>query len=183
VSLEDGVSGVLEASKGGTGLVGSGAAGNFLRSTGSGWSSSPLTGSEVPSGSTHYIQNQDSAPQSAGLWIGGIARVGALQVGGGTVLQRVQVGTLDLSPPGRCERYPIFKCNYTYSLSFPQAFSSVPTVIATPRATCAHCGDTFSITTKNVSEWGFDVVVTRTDPSNFGGDWGQVLQIDFMASN
>ncbi|HYO54571.1 hypothetical protein [Archangium sp.] len=183
VSLGTGVSGVLPVSNGGTGLGSPGAAGNVLRSTGTGWTSSPLTGGDVPSGSGHYIQNQDRAPQSASLWITGTAGVGALQVGGGTVLNRLQMGTLVLDPPGRCTGFPFIQCNYTYSLSFPMEFSSPPTLLVTPRNECGGCSDTFNVTTRNVTSAGFDVVVTRTDPGHAGGDWGQFLQLDFLASN
>ena len=183
VSLGTDVSGVLPTSHGGTGLGSPGAAGNVLRSTGTGWTSSPLTGADVPTGSNHYIQNQDGAAQDARMWISGPAHVGALQVGGGSLLQRVQMGTLWLDPPGRCEGFPILQCNYTYWLSFPMAFSSPPTVIVTPRSSCSDCSDTFNVTTKNVTETGFELVVTRTDPYHAGGDWGQFLQIDFLAGN
>ncbi|HEX5750801.1 MAG TPA: hypothetical protein VFZ09_31545 [Archangium sp.] len=183
VSLEGDVSGVLLPGNGGTGLSSPGAEGNVLRSTGTGWISSPLSGGDVPSGSGHYIQNQDGSPQDARLWIAGRASVGSLQVGGGTPLNQVQMGTLVLNPPRSCGGYPIVQCNYTYSLSFPAAFSSVPALQVTPRSECGNCADTFSITTRNVSETGFELVVTRTDPGAFGNDWGQFLQIDFMAGN
>ncbi|HZH14196.1 MAG TPA: hypothetical protein VE057_07545 [Archangium sp.] len=102
VSLGGDVSGVLPVGNGGTGLDSPGAAGNVLRSTGSGWTSSPLTGGDVPAGSGHYIQNQHGAPQNAQLWINGRASVGALQVGGGTPLRQVQMGTRVLNPPRKC---------------------------------------------------------------------------------
>jgi hypothetical protein len=183
VSLDTDVSGVLPAGRGGTGLDSPGAAGNVLRSTGSGWTSAPLSGSDLPGGSGHYIQNQGSTPQNAQLWISGQANVGSLQVGGGTPLQRVQMGSLWLNPPGRCDGYPIIQCNYTWSLSFPTPFSSPPTVIVTPRSSCWDCGDTFNVTTRNVTETGFEVVVTRTDPYRLGSNWGQYLQLDFLAGN
>ncbi|QRK12097.1 H-type lectin domain-containing protein [Archangium violaceum] len=183
VALESDVSGVLPAANGGTGLDSPGAAGNVLRSTGTGWASGPLTGSDMPGGSGHYIQNQDGAPQDARMSISGKASVGALQVGGGTTFQRVQMGTFVLNPPGRCGGYPVVKCNYTYSFWFPMAFSSPPTVLASPRSECWDCSDTFNVTVRSVTNRGFNVVVTRTDPSRAGGDWGQSLRIDFLAGN
>ncbi|QRN96381.1 H-type lectin domain-containing protein [Archangium violaceum] len=183
VSLDKDVSGVLPPARGGTGLASPGAAGNVLRSTGSGWASSPLTGGDVPGGSGNYIQNQASTQQNARMWISGLASVGSLRVGGGTLLQRVQMGSLVLNPPGRCDGFPIIQCNYTWSLAFPSAFSSPPTVIVTPRSGCWNCTDTFNVTTRNVTETGFDLVVTRTDPHHLGADWGQYLQIDFLAGN
>ncbi|HYO67441.1 MAG TPA: hypothetical protein VEU33_15305, partial [Archangium sp.] len=82
-----------------------------------------------------------------------------------------------------CSGYPIVQCNYTYWLPFPTAFSSPPALQVTPRSECGDCGDTYNLTTRNVTETGFELVVTRTDPGAFGNDWGQFLRIDFMAGN
>ncbi len=183
VSLGGEVSGVLSVANGGTGLSSPGAAGNVLRSTGSGWTSSPLSGGDVPAGSGHYIQNQDWRPQDARLWISGRANVGSLQVGGGTPLNQVQMGTLVLNPPRSCSGFPFVQCNYSYSLSFPAAFSSPPSLQITPRSECGDCADTYNVTTRNVTETGFQLVVTRTDPGAFGDSWGQFLRIDFVAGN
>jgi len=183
VSLNGEVTGVLPVGHGGTGLASPGPVGNVLRSTGTGWASAPLNAGDVPGGSNHYIQNQGGAPQGAQLWISGTARVGGLQVGEGSHLQGLQLGSLTLSPPGRCDGFPIVRCTYTYWLPFPTAFSSPPTVIVTPRATCGDCADTFNVTTRNVGAEGFEIVVTRTDPYSLGRDWGQELQLDFVAGN
>lgn len=183
VSLGGEVSGVLPVENGGTGLSSPGAAGNVLRSTGSGWTSSPLSGGDVPAGSGHYIQNQDGAPQEARLWINGRASVGSLQVGGGTPLNQVQLGTLVLNPPRPCSGFPFVQCNYSYSLSFPAAFSSVPSLNVTTRSECGDCADTYNVTTRNVTETGFELVITRTDPGALGDGWGQFLRIDYMAGN
>jgi hypothetical protein len=183
VSLGTDVGGVLPVGNGGTGLSSPGAAGNVLRSTGSGWVSGPLTGGDLPGGSNQYIQNQGGTKQDAQLWISGTARVGGLQVGEGSHLQALQLGSITLSPPGRCDGFPIVRCTYAYWLPFPTAFSSPPTVIVTPRATCGDCADTFNVTTRNVGHEGFEIIVTRTDPYSLGGDWGQELQLDFVAGN
>ena len=183
VSLSTDVGGVLPVGNGGTGLSSPGAAGNVLRSTGSGWVSGPLTGGDIPGGSNQYIQNQGGTKQDAQLWISGTARVGGLQVGEGSHLQALQLGSITLSPPGRCDGFPIVRCTYTYWLPFPTAFSSPPMVIVTPRATCGDCADTFNVTTRNVGHEGFEIVVTRTDPYSLGEDWGQDLQLDFVAGN
>ena len=183
VSLGGDVSGVLPVGNGGTGLDSPGAAGNVLRSTGSGWTSGPLTGADVPAGSGYYIQNQDAAPQNARLWIDGRASVGTLQVGGGTPLNQVQLGTHVLNPPRKCSGFPFVQCNYTYSLWFPQPFSTPPFLFVTPKNNCTNCPDTYNVTTMNVTETGFDIVVTRTDPGAFGNDWAQSLRIDFIAGN
>jgi hypothetical protein len=183
VSLGGEVSGVLPVANGGTGLDSPGAAGNVLRSTGSGWTSAPLTGADVPAGSGQYIQNQGTSPQDAQMWINGGAIVGSLQVGGGTALNQLQVGTLVLNPPRPCSNYPFVQCNYSYSLSFPRAFSYPPSLLVTPRNECGGCADTFNLTTRNVTRTGFELVVTRTDPGAFGDGWGQALRIDFVAGN
>jgi hypothetical protein len=183
VSLNGEVTGVLPVGNGGTGLASPGWEGNVLRSTGYGWESAPLRAGDVPAGSNHYIQNQGASKQGAQLWISGTARVGGLQVGAGSHLQGLQLGSLTLSPPGRCDGFPIVRCTYTYWLPFPTAFSSPPTVIVTPRATCGDCADTFNVITRNVGTEGFEIVVTRTDPYSLGGDWGQELQLDFVAGN
>ncbi|HET9317662.1 MAG TPA: DNRLRE domain-containing protein, partial [Vicinamibacteria bacterium] len=52
--------GVVPAANGGTGLGSPGAAGAFLRSDGTGWTSAPLTAPDVPPGSGNYIQNSTS---------------------------------------------------------------------------------------------------------------------------
>jgi hypothetical protein len=51
------LTGTLPLARGGTGVTSSGASGNFLRSNGSIWTSSPLSSSDLPSGSGSYIQN------------------------------------------------------------------------------------------------------------------------------
>ncbi len=51
------VTGVLDRASGGTGLGASGAAGNFLRSDGMNWTSSPFQASDIPVLSTSFIQN------------------------------------------------------------------------------------------------------------------------------
>ncbi|HEX8434519.1 H-type lectin domain-containing protein [Archangium sp.] len=183
VVLDSEVGGVLPAANGGTGLSAPGWAGNFLRSTGTGWTSGPLTGADVPAGSGHYIQNQGGVAQNARMWITGQASVGGLQVGEGTSFQKLQMGTLWLNPPSKCTGYPVIKCNYVYSLWFPKAFSSPPTVVVTPRSSCSNCADMFTTTTRNVTQTGFQLVITRSDANHDGESWGQFLQIDYLAGN
>ena len=64
--------GLIPASKGGTGLSTTGAAGNLLRSNGAVWASSPLQAMDVPGGSSNYVQNTIS--QQAGTTSAGTAR-------------------------------------------------------------------------------------------------------------
>ena len=68
---------------GGTGISVPGSPGNFLRSTGSGWQSQGLTSSDIPSGSTNYIQNGGTPQSGASFNIGGSGTIaGTLTVGG-----------------------------------------------------------------------------------------------------
>lgn len=106
------VTGVVGVSNGGTGLSSSGAAGNFLRSSGGTWTSSALQSADIPAGSPNYIQNQSAAAQSASMRIDGQIRTGnLLRVGsetgttdlpgefitgfGGLVIRRVDSRTLN----------------------------------------------------------------------------------------
>jgi hypothetical protein len=72
---------VLGVGNGGTGLNSSGGAGNYLRSNGTIWTSSPLLTLDIPSGSNHYIQNT-TGQQSANFSISGNGVIaGTLGVG------------------------------------------------------------------------------------------------------
>ncbi|HEY6118348.1 MAG TPA: tail fiber domain-containing protein [Pyrinomonadaceae bacterium] len=62
--------GLLPLARGGTGLSSSGAAGNFLRSDGSNWTSSLLQATDIPAGSGNYIQNT-TTPQAANFNVTG----------------------------------------------------------------------------------------------------------------
>jgi hypothetical protein len=66
-------SGTLAIARGGTGLTAPGASGNFLRSDGKTWTSTPLGASDIPSGSPAYIQVKDllDKPQIANFSIVG----------------------------------------------------------------------------------------------------------------
>lgn len=57
--------GTVPVNRGGTGLAVSGTAGYYLRSDGTNWVSSAIQGSDIPAGSSSYIQNQSAAPQSS----------------------------------------------------------------------------------------------------------------------
>lgn len=70
--------GTLGTARGGTGLDAAGAAGNYLRSDGTNWTSLPLQSADVPAGSGNYIQNTTS-PQAAGNFnISGTGTAGIL---------------------------------------------------------------------------------------------------------
>ena len=72
------VTGVVGVSNGGTGLSSSGAAGNFLRSSGGTWTSSALQAADIPAGNANYIQNQSAVAQSASMRIDGQIRTNNL---------------------------------------------------------------------------------------------------------
>src|SRR5262249_26619415 len=63
--------GIVPAINGGTGLSSPGAAGNFLRSNGTAWTSGPLSASDIPAGSGNYIQNTGSQQSAASFNISG----------------------------------------------------------------------------------------------------------------
>lgn len=69
------LSGALLFNRGGTGLTASGASGNFLRSTGSGWTSAALAAADLPAGSGNYIRNT-TTPQTGNFNITGSGTVG-----------------------------------------------------------------------------------------------------------
>ncbi|HLJ67790.1 MAG TPA: hypothetical protein VKX16_10575, partial [Chloroflexota bacterium] len=81
-----------------------GAAGNYLRSNGTSWSSSPIQASDLPPGSNNYIQNTTTQQASANFNIAGNGTVGGIlsagksatiapSGGSGTLLQVGTAGT------------------------------------------------------------------------------------------
>lgn len=77
--------GTLATARGGTGLATPGAAGNYLRSNGANWISSPLLANDLPGGSTDYIQNrtaQQSRQSNASFNISGNGTVGGTLAAG-----------------------------------------------------------------------------------------------------
>jgi hypothetical protein len=81
-TLDNSRLGVVPTSKGGTGLIASGAEGNFLRSDGTNWNSSALQASDIPPGSASYIQNTTSQQVNSNFNISGDGTiVGTLSAG------------------------------------------------------------------------------------------------------
>lgn len=70
------VSGIVGMSNGGTGLSAAGSAGNYLRSDGTAWTSSPLQASDLPAGSSSYIQNGSVPQTSASFNVDGNGTIG-----------------------------------------------------------------------------------------------------------
>jgi hypothetical protein len=70
--------GVVPSANGGTGLGSAGATGNFLRSNGSNWTSSPLVAADVPGGSGNYIQNTTAQQAGSNFSISGNGIAGGI---------------------------------------------------------------------------------------------------------
>ncbi|WP_297324999.1 H-type lectin domain-containing protein [Nitrosomonas sp.] len=104
---------------------------------------------------------------------GNIAVGGTFQLNGGAVFSKFQTGTTSLGSNG------VDKGSVSFSISFPQPFSSIPKVIATARDVESH-GDVFVVSTKGIHPNGFSINVRRLDswPVN---TWGQNLHLDWFA--
>src|SRR5262245_31180784 len=91
--------GIVPPVKGGTGLNSPGSAGNFLRSLGSAWTSTPLVATDLPPGSGNYIRNT-TVQQPANFHIGGTGTADTLDattqlnLGGLRVLRRLGIDSL-----------------------------------------------------------------------------------------
>jgi hypothetical protein len=84
--------GIVPTLNGGTGLSSAGSAGNFLRSTGTGWTSAPIQPSDVPGLVGNFILNGTTRQANASFSIGGTGVVGGrLGVGVETPSARVDV--------------------------------------------------------------------------------------------
>ena len=95
--------GVVQAFNGGTGLSSPGAVGNFLRSGGNAWTSSPLFPADIPSGSANYIQNGTFIQSFANFNINGTGKAaildaGEIRVGGAQGLRRVGIDNFLAGP-------------------------------------------------------------------------------------
>lgn len=108
------------------------------------------------------------------LEVNGVLTVSnAFQLGDGTVFNKFQTGTTPLGSNG------VDKGSISFSISFPQPFSSIPKVIVTARDVESH-GDVFVVSTKGIHPNGFSINVRRLDswPIN---TWGQNLHLDWFA--
>ena len=72
----DGLTGVLGPLNGGTGIGTLPVAGTFLRSNGAGWSASGIQASDLPAGSTNYVQNTTTPQTTTNFNISGNGTVG-----------------------------------------------------------------------------------------------------------
>jgi hypothetical protein len=68
--------GTVPVANGGTGLTAAGAAGNYLRSDGTVWTSAALQAGDLPAGSANYVQNTTSPQAGASFNIAGSGTVG-----------------------------------------------------------------------------------------------------------
>ena len=96
------ITGVLGAPNGGTGLSVVGTLGNFLRSNGTAWVSQPFLVSDIPSGSTSYVQNTSVQQGTSNFNISGNGTAGGTLSGNAvnTVTQYNIAGTRVFSSPG-----------------------------------------------------------------------------------
>jgi hypothetical protein len=89
------ITGILGAANGGTGISAPGAATNFLRSTGGGgWTAAPFTVADVPSGSSHYIQNGVGQQALSNFNISGNGTIGGSLNVGGTITGSLNVSNI-----------------------------------------------------------------------------------------
>ncbi|MFN6963199.1 MAG: tail fiber domain-containing protein [Pyrinomonadaceae bacterium] len=93
------LTGVLGAANGGTGINSPGAAGSFLRSTGTAWAASPILAADIPAGSSSYIQNQNAAAQaSANFNISGSGTLGgSLTAASATITGAANAGSANIT--------------------------------------------------------------------------------------
>lgn len=77
------LTGTVGVGNGGTGLSSAGTSGHFLKSTGSGFATVALAGTDLPSGSVHYVQNGTTPQAGTSFSVAGSGAVGTnLTVGG-----------------------------------------------------------------------------------------------------
>lgn len=142
------------------------------------WNDSLVFNEFVPAETTplFIVGNGDFMAPSNALVVfkSGLTQVeGQLQLSGGTTLNMIQSGTATIgtNPDGGVK---------ATSITFPNgAFSSAPRVTCTVRG--GNFVDTFVVSTRAISTTGFTVNIYRVD--NGGGNWGQNLQLDWIAVN
>lgn len=70
------ISGILGVSSGGTGLNSVGTSGHFLKSNGTGWTTSPLSASDIPNLAATYVLNTTSPQAGANFNVAGNGTIG-----------------------------------------------------------------------------------------------------------
>jgi hypothetical protein len=88
--------GIVPTINGGTGLSAAGAIGNFLRSTGTGWTSAPIQASDIPGLVGSFIFNGTTRQENASFSIGGTGVVGD-RLGVGVEAPSARVDVLGVS--------------------------------------------------------------------------------------
>ncbi len=100
------ITGTLGTANGGTGLTGVGSNGHFLKSNGTAWTTAPLSASDIPTGSTGYVQNTTTQQAATNFNIAGSGTIGTnLTVGGNLSLGGALTGTFTI--PGASISGPI----------------------------------------------------------------------------
>ena len=104
------------------------------------------------------------------LDVNGNTTTNGLQVGTGTMFTNMQGGKADVGSSGGEV--------LTHTVTFPTAFSGVPTVICTASTEPGqNYDDSFNVTIRNVSATGFVMIINRVD----GSTWGQNLDVNWFA--
>ncbi len=111
-----------------------------------------------------------SVTSGGGVYVGGALEIiTSLRVNNGTTFARIQggVGTIGGGAGGVKQ----------VVINFPLAFTTTPTVVATPRG--QGFADTFAMSIQTISVSSFTVNVYRVDSA--GSGWGQNLLVDWLA--
>jgi hypothetical protein len=118
-----------------------------------------------------YVGIGNSAP-AAQLDVTGTTTTDGLQIGNGTVITKMQSGSVTVGSSGSSSQ--------TYTIFFPVAFATtIPRVFATARNEPASSfGDSFSVSIRAISATAVTLNIQRTD-ANTG--WGQQLRVDWFA--
>jgi len=108
----------------------------------------------------------------AKLDVVGTTTTDGLQVGNGTVITKMQTGSVTVGPSATSE--------LVYTLTFPVAFTSTtPKVFATARnEPSTSYSDAFSVSIKSISATTVTFNIQRTDTN---GTWAQQLRLDWFA--
>jgi hypothetical protein len=105
----------------------------------------------------------------AKLEVAGFLKTSSLSIGGGTVVTKLVAGSISVGSSGSQLK--------VVTVTFPEAFSTAPQVIAVARAS-GDFPDVFAVTIRSVAKDKFVANVLRLDSPT---GWGQNLQLDWFA--